>query len=223
MPVRLLKEFEKLKASILALGVEVERQLRLAVQSIETRDPHLARQVIDGDARIDEMEVDLEEDCLKALALYQPVAHDLRFLVSVLKMNNDLERIGDLAVNIAKRALPLAETPPMAMPFDFQTICEKTEEMLRNSLEAMVRFDTDLAYGVLEADDTVDDINRKIYRFVEEEVLKTPQNITYFIHLMGIYRQLERIADHATNIAEDVIYLAKGEIIRHREIPSPHR
>jgi len=216
MPLRLFNEFETLKTRILSIGAEVESQVRKAVRAIEHHDLNLARQVLEGDMRIDQLEVDLEEDCLKALALYQPVAHDLRFLIAILKINSDLERIGDLAVNIAERVPAISRMKTKAMPFDFETICEITQDMLKKSLDALVRFDTRLAFEVLATDSKVDEINRKIYQTVEDEVQKNPQDINYFIHLMGVYRQLERIADHATNIAEDVVYLTKGEIIRHR-------
>ncbi|MCB0338176.1 MAG: phosphate signaling complex protein PhoU [Bdellovibrionales bacterium] len=209
------REIEKLKQMILALSALVEESVHRAVRSVRDNDVELARMVIDGDSEIDSAEVDVEEECLKALALYQPVTIDLRFIVAVLKMNNDLERIGDLSANIAGRALSLAKHPPLEPPFDLESMSEKTQKMLRDALQSLVTMDSNLANSVRTADSAVDEIHRATYKRVQEEVKRTPQHATQLITYLSVARHLERIADQATNIAEDVIYMIDGAIVRH--------
>jgi phosphate transport system protein len=209
-------EIEKLKKKLLALSSQVEEQLWQAVKSVKNRDEKLARQVIDSDTRIDREEVDIEEECLKILALHQPVAIDLRFIVTALKINNDLERIADLAVNIAERSEFLTNHDPVDAPFDFDLMAEKAQQMLRKSIDALVNIDVSLAYEACEMDDEVDAINKAMYDLVKQSILKHPEHIESLIHLLSISRHLERIGDHATNIAEDVIYMAEGRIVRHK-------
>jgi phosphate transport system protein len=216
MSVHLKKEIDNLKKELLTLYGMVEDNLWQAVKSIKNRDLNLAQRVIDSDIQTDQMEVCVEEDCLKILALHQPVAIDLRFIITALKINNDLERIGDLAVNIAERSQFLSLQEEIEMPFDFETMAEKTQAMLKKSLDALINIDCDLAGEVCQADDQVDAINRQMYDQVKEQVKKSPENIDTLIHLLSVSRHLERIADHATNIAEDVIYMVRGEIIRHQ-------
>ncbi len=216
MAVHLQKEIEDLKRKVLSLGADVEENVHKAVLSLQKRDSTLAEQIIAADYYIDRREVDLEEDCLKILALHQPVAIDLRFVIAVLKINNDLERIGDLAVNIAERAVFLTSEPPIDIPFDFPGMSEKTKIMLKNSLDALVNMDAKLARAVCAADDEVDAINRKMYGQVQDGIRKNLEQIESLIHYLGVARHLERIADHATNIAEDVIYMVDGEIARHK-------
>ncbi len=215
MSKRLTKEIGSLKKEILGLGAAVEERVRRAVTSIHERDAGMAEGVIAGDGEIDEMEVDLEEECLKVLALHQPMAVDLRYIIAVLKINNDLERIGDLAVNIAERSVVLAGLPEFKMPFDLDGMAAKTQEMLRKSLDALVFLEADTAYRVCDQDEEVDSINREMYRILRTEVREDPARLDYLTHLMNVSRYLERIADHATNIAEDVIYLIQGDIVRH--------
>lgn len=216
MTVHLQREIETLKTLVLALGADVEGRVHQAVQSLETRNASLAEEIIAGDEEIDRSEVYLEEECLKILALHQPVAIDLRFVIAVLKINNDLERIGDLAVNIAERALYLSSQTPVDIPFDFAGMSEKTKLMLKKSLDALVNMDARMAHQVCASDDEVDAINRQMYDQVQEGILKNPQQIGSLIHCLSTSRHLERIADHATNIAEDVIYMVAGEIVRHK-------
>lgn len=216
MAKHMQREIEKLKKQILSLGALVEENLRRAVLAIEERDADLAQRVIDGDAEVDQMEVDIEEECLKILALHQPVAVDLRFIVAVLKINNDLERIADLAVNIAERAVFLAEQPPTSIPFDFHGMAEKTQSMLRRGLDALVNMDAMAAQQVCLDDDEVDAINRQMYDLVKEGIRRDVGSANQLIHLLSVSRHVERIADLATNIAEDIIYMIQGEIIRHR-------
>jgi len=216
MPYRLQREVEKLKKMILRLAAIVEERVWMAVRSLKERNKEQARKVIEGDPEIDQMEVDIEEECLKVLALHQPVAIDLRFIISVLKVNNELERIGDLAVNIAERATFLAGHPEVKVPADFRVMVEKTQAMLKNSLDALVNMDAKLAHDVCEADDEVDGLNRKMFEQIQDAIVKKPAQIQPLVHLLSASRHLERVADHATNIAEDVIYLVKGEIVRHK-------
>ncbi len=217
--IRMLqREIEKLKKQILELGAVVEERVRMAVQSIEESDMELAHRVIKGDIEIDHMEVDLEEECLKILALYQPVANDLRFIIAVLKINNDLERLGDLAVNIAERATCLTPGGKDEIITDLTVMAEKAQGMLRKSLDALVNLDTALAREVCATDDEVDEIHAHLFDKFEDAVRREPERIQHYSHLMGVSRNLERIADHTTNIAEDVIYMSVGEIVRHRTL-----
>jgi len=216
MTLHMEREIEKLKKLVLSLGADVESNVHKAVQSVQTRDAPMAEQIISADEEIDRQEVYLEEECLKILALHQPVAIDLRFVIAVLKINNDLERIGDLAVNIAERAQFLTSQDPVDIPFDFTTMSEKTKTMLKMSLDALVNMDTKMARDVCALDDDVDAINREMYQQVQDGILKNPDQIGSLIHCLSTSRHLERIADHATNIAEDVIYMVAGEIVRHK-------
>lgn len=216
MAVHLQREIENLKKEILALCAITEQNVRDATSAIENRDEALARSVIDKDIKIDQMEVEIEEACLKMLALYQPVAVDLRFIIAVLKINNDLERIGDLAVNVAERAAFLATQPSVDISFDFEGMAAKAQTMLRSSIDALVDLKADLAREVCASDDEVDAMNRQMYLIVEDAIHSHPGQTRSLIHLLSASRHLERVADHATNIAEDVIYMVEGEIVRHR-------
>lgn len=216
MTIHLHKEIEKLKSMLLSLGADVEGSVYKAVQALDKRDTALAEQVIAGDAPIDRFEVYLEEECLKILALYQPVAVDLRYVIAVLKINNDLERIGDLAVNIAERAIHLAKEEPVDVPFDFVGMAEKVRAMLKKALDAMVNQDARQAKEVCAADDEIDAIHKDMYPRIQEAITRNPKHMAALLQFLGVSRYLERIADHATNIAEDVIYMMEGDIVRHR-------
>ena len=216
MAKHLQREIENLKKKLLALGARVETAVKDAGLSIEKRDSELAQKIIDEDLNIDQTEVEIEEDCLKALALHQPVAIDLRFIVAVLKINNDLERIGDLAVNVAERAVFLASQPEINISSDIINMAQNAQSMLKNSLDALINHDSQLANQVCESDDIVDQMNRQMYLKVQDAIVKNPQRIASLIHLLSASRHLERIADHTTNIAEDVIYMIEGQIIRHK-------
>lgn len=222
MSLLLQAEIEKLKKQLLSLSALVEETVYKATRSIAEGDWKLAQKVCDIDKEIDSLEVDLEEECLKVLALHQPVAADLRFIVGVLKINADLERIGDLSYNIAQRAVSLFRDgrKPIEYPFDFPRMAEKTQSMLRTAIDAFVRRDVDLAYKVCASDDEVDAMNRSMYTRLQEEIRQHPERLEDLIHLQAVSRHLERIADYATNIAEDVVYIIKGEIIRHRHLKS---
>jgi phosphate transport system protein len=216
MPVRLQKELEKLKKRILSLGAMVEERVRMVIKALETRDADVAKNIIDSDREIDEAEVEVEEECLKILALHQPVAVDLRFITAVIKINNDLERIGDEAVNIAERVSYIAKRPPVTVPLDYRLMAEKTESMLKISLDSLVNLDVDLAYEVCLRDDEIDDMDRSNHDILRDVIRHQPERVTYLTNLLSVSRHLERIADHATNIAEEVIYMVEGEITRHR-------
>ena len=214
------RELEKLKKKILSLGALVEERVYLAIKAIESRDPDLAEKIIRLDHEIDETEVEVEEECLKILALYQPVAIDLRFIVAVIKINNDLERIGDEAVNIAERIQSIAKYPNISFHFDYTEMAEIAAAMLKQSLDALVNLDIDTAFRVITLDDEVDDIQSNAYSQIKQAMREHPEEMTYLINLYLISRHLERIADHATNIAEEVVYLIEGEIVRHEDFNS---
>ena len=216
MTFRFEKEIERLKKQILNLGAVVEDRLHLAVQALQQQDQDCARQVIEGDFEIDQMEVDLEEECLKLLALHQPVAIDLRFIIAVLKINNDLERIGDLAVNIGERSLYYCRQSDQDMPVDFEPMSTQVKRMLKNSLDSLVNKDTSVAIQVLEEDDYVDRAHEKNFEFIGAKIKANPEKVDCLQNLLSASRHLERIADLATNIAEDVIYMIEGNIVRHR-------
>lgn len=211
----LIRELDKIKKKILSLGALVEERVRMTSAAVDNRDATIAQKIIDTDWEIDEMEVEVEEECLKILALHQPVAVDLRFIVTAIKINNDLERIGDQAVNIAERVLIISKRPEMDFVFDYLPMAEKAEAMLKMSLDALVNVDVDLAFKVITLDDEVDEIKTLAYDRIKAAIKKNPERVGYLINLLLISRHLERLADHATNIAEEVIYLIEGEIVRH--------
>ena len=215
MAVHLQKEIEKLKKQIVLLAGTVEKSVADAVKSIDQRDAQLAQQIKDSDQIIDQTEVEVEEDCLKTLALYQPVAMDLRFIVAVLKINSDLERIGDEAVNIAGRSLNINAYPKIEINFDLKTLALKVMAMLKRSLDALVNMDAAMAHSVIDSDDEIDETVRVLFQQVKNEIRRQPEKIDYIIEYMRINRHLERIADHATNIAEDIVYMIEGKIVRH--------
>jgi len=216
VPKHLEREIDNLKRQILALSATVEDDVFKAVRALTERNSALAEEVVKDDPNIDQTEVSIEEECLKVLALHQPVAGDLRFIVAILKINNDLERMGDLAVNIAERAEFLATKERPDVPLDLPLMAERTQAMLRKSLDALMKRDTKLAYEVLESDDEIDAMNREMYGRIQDGIRAKPQQLESLIHLLSCSRHLERIADHATNIAEDVIYMIDGVIVRHR-------
>lgn len=217
MTKHFLKELEKIKKQILTLGFMVEEQVQMAVEAVGDNDTDLARKIIRKDLEIDEKEVEIEEECLKVLALHQPVAIDLRFLIAVIKINNDLERIGDQAVNIAERVGITAKSERMDFFFDYSSMGAKAQAMLKMSLDALINMDDDVAWKVVRLDDEVDRIKKDAYDRIKSAMKAHPDKIGYLINLLLISRHLERMADHTTNIAEEVIYLIEGEIVRHAQ------
>lgn len=216
MSLLLGKEITKLKKLILQMCARVEEAVRHAVDSVSRRDISTARLVIAMDDDIDRMEVDIEEECLKILALHQPVAIDLRYVIACLKMNNDLERIGDLAVNIAGRSISAAEYGEDSLILDFAPMMDITRKMLKQALDALINMDASLAAKVVSEDDELDKLNRQMHLEVNRLIKANPAKCEYYIHLLCVARHLERIGDYATNISEDVVYLVTGEIIRHK-------
>jgi phosphate transport system protein len=215
MSAHFLRDVDKLKRQILALSAEVESDLRLAVRAVEERNEQLARHVVDRETQTNAMEVEVEDDCLKILALHQPVATDLRYIIAILKINQDLERIGDLAVHIAERGLFLCAQSPLNIPFRLGEMADKAQAMLKKVLDAFVNLNEAAAHEVCAADSEIDAINRDIFQQVKKAVTQNPALFESLLHIMHIARHLERIADHATNIAEDLIYLIEGRIVRH--------
>ncbi len=213
------REIDGLKRKSLALAAVVEENFDKALAAVRTRDGELAAEVMGSDDGIDEAEVAVEEDCLKILALHQPVAHDLRVIVAILKVNNELERIGDLAVNIAKCADSLEPGGPSA-PQMLLEMAGHARAMVRDSLDALVNLDQAVALDVCRRDDEVDDLHKQFYSHVASAIEERPGYAAHYIRLLSVARCVERIADHVTNICEDVIYTVSGEIIRHRGAPS---
>lgn len=213
------RELDKIKKMILSLGALVEQRVHRVKIAVEERDADLAREIIKLDYEIDEMEVDIDEECLKTIALHQPVAADLRFVVAVIKINNDLERIGDQVVNIAQRVVRIAKRAVAPFHFDYSVMADRAEAMLRMSLDSLVGQDLDLAVKVLLMDDEVDQIKVEAYDRIKQAMADGVTNdVGYMINLLLISRHLERVADHATNIAEEVVYMIEGEIVRHGKL-----
>jgi phosphate transport system protein len=210
------RQIESLKERILRLGTLVEEAISKSITALINRDTSLAQRVIANDAEIDAMEVEVEEECLKMLALYQPVAADLRFVVAVLKINNDLERMGDLARNIAKRVTQLEGGDPYDLPPEIRTMATQAQEMVRQCLDAVVKRDPTLARQVREEDDIVDEARQRIQRRVLQGIKDHPENVENLLRINSVAKHIERIADMATNIAEDVVYMVEGDIVRHR-------
>jgi phosphate transport system protein len=215
MSIHLQKDLEHLDKELLILSSMVEDATNRAMLALVDRRLDLARQVMREDDRINHREVLIEEECLKMLALHQPVAADLRFIVAVLKVNNDLERMGDLAVNIAERAAYLATREPLQVSLDFPKMAEGVRDMVRKSLDALSNMNPRLARHVLSMDDEIDEANRKMFDILQELMHRDSSTIERAVHLLSASRYLERIADLATNIAQDVVYMSEGRLIRH--------
>ena len=211
-------EIERLKERLRRLCAAVQGAVRDAMTAVRNADAASAQGVIDGDGEIDRAEVEIEEECLKLFALYQPVAKDLRYLVAILKINNDLERIGDLAANIAGRAKNLSALEAEPLRAELEEMAEKTERMLSNSIQSLLDLNSPLAREVCRADEEVDRIHRFLFADVQREIKSDSSRVERGLLTISVSRQLERIADSATNIAEDVIYLIEGEIARHRRL-----
>ncbi|MBU2646295.1 phosphate signaling complex protein PhoU [bacterium] len=213
-------ELETVKKKILSLSAIVEERVDMAVKTILDMDGKLAAQIRDTDFEIDQKEVEIEEDCLKIIALHQPVAVDLRFLIAVIKINNDLERIGDQAVNIAERVAVIDRQNRCNFAFDYTEMAETAQTMLTLSLDALIHLDATRAYDVLAMDDDVDCFQDEAYDAFKIAMQENCDCLGFLLNFFLISRHLERLADHATNIAEEVIHLIDGEIIRHQPHPS---
>lgn len=207
---------DQLKEIFNELCILVEDNFAQAAQALLTRDAELAQKVIDADKKIDFMEIEIEEECLKILALYHPVAAELRYLITMLKVNNDLERVGDLSCNIAKKAIYLSSHIVPENDIDLPTMINKTQEMLKKSLSALNTMDVRLAYDVCQMDDTVDYIKKQQGKEIINLIKSIPEKANILIKLFAVTRNIERVADLATNISEDVVYCVDGDIIRHK-------
>jgi phosphate transport system protein len=216
MSKHLERDLDDLQKDLLALAASVEEAIHKAIRALQERDVPLAEEVIDGDNDIDEEENHIEEECLKVLALHQPVAVDLRRVTAVILINTDLERMADLAEDIAERAIALARFPVIPIPADLQRMTDLTSSMVRQALDAFVNLDAKLARLVCRLDDEVDRCNKSIIDELIRLMQRSPDMVEPGLSFFSATRHLERIADHATNVAEDVIYLVEGAIVRHR-------
>jgi phosphate transport system protein len=216
MQISFDEELSGLKEKILLMGSKVEESIRLAMKSLVDRDSKLARRVIQSDRDINDLEIEVDETCHRLLALHQPMAGDMRFITSSMKINSDLERQGDLAVNICERALTLNEVAPLKPFIDIPRMAAIAQEMVKVSLDSLVNRDPEMAKKVCERDDEVDNLNDQIIRELISYMLEDRANIKRALDLILVSRYLERIADHATNVSEDVIYMVQGKDIRHR-------
>ena len=216
MAQHLQRDVETLKKALMDISVMVEDAINKAILALVDRRTELARDVMHVDNEIDQKEVMIEEECLKILALHQPVAADLRFIIVVLKVSNDLERMGDLAVNITERAAYLSTHPPLQVELDFPLMAEKVRMMVRESLTSLINRDTELAREVLAKDDDIDYLNRDMFVSLQDLMRSDTNTVERAVHSLSASRHLERIADLATNIAEDVVFMVEGELIRHR-------
>ncbi len=210
-----------LKQRILRMGGLVEEATRAATLALTQRRVDLATRVIEADDAIDMIELDVDEECLRILALHQPVAGDLRYITAVLKINNDLERIGDLACNVAERAIDLARREPLVLPLRFERMTEIVRGQLHDALDALVNRDAGLARAVLARDREINQIHRQHFELLQESMKAGPDNVESAVDLLSASRQLERIGDQITNIAEDVVFLVEGRVIRHARPSAP--
>jgi len=215
MDTHFQKELAKLKESLLKMAGLVEEAINNSVQALVKRDSDLVDKTMDLESRINAMDLDIEEMCLKLLALRQPMAIDLRFITAAMKINTDLERMGDQAVNIAERATSLNQEPPLKPYIDIPRMAEIAQTMVRDVLDSFVKRDSKLARSVLERDDLVDGLNHQVFRELLTFMISDPASILRSAHLMIVCRCLERIADHATNIAEDVIFMVEARVVKH--------
>lgn len=215
MSLILFKEIENIKHRVFKLGTLVEENLYRAVKSVEEMSVDLAMETIEKDKEIDADELSLEEEILKILALHQPFATDLRYLIATLKVNDELERIGDLAVHVAERTLALSQLKRIEAPFDFGMMSSRVCEMLKKCLDALIHLKREHALAIFSLDDEVDQINSNMYQLVKNGVRKNIDDTDALFHYLSISKHLERIGDHAEAIAEDIIYMIDGDIVRH--------
>jgi phosphate transport system protein len=217
MTKHLLHDLDLLKKEVLAMGAMVEDSIHKAIASLVRRSPEIAREVLDGDDAIDKKELEVEDLCLKMLALHQPVAGDLRFIVAVMKVNNDLERMGDHAQNIAERALFLATHPPVEVDLDVARMLDAVRTMVSQSLDALVNQDPVLARQVLAEEDEVDRLHEHMFTVLQDLMMRDASTVERAVQILSVSRHLERVADLATNVAEDIVFMSEGEVIRHRQ------
>jgi phosphate transport system protein len=217
-PVRhFQEELDQLKARLLEMGGLAEEKVRESVESLVARDRGLVERVLAGDAAINQLQIEIDDRCFKMLALYQPMAVDLRVIVAAVKINSDLERVGDLAVNIAEAVRRSLEHPPVKELIDIPRMAELAQTMLRDALDAFVRRDTGLALTVLSRDDTLDALKTQVFKDLLTHMIRDSATIEPSTDLILISLHLERIGDHATNIAEDVIFMVSAKDVRHHQ------
>lgn len=209
------EELEELQARLLAMGGLAEEQVRLAIDSLVSRDVPRIDRVLHGDGPINELHIEIDSRCFRLLALHQPMAIDLRAIVAAVKINVDLERVGDLAINIAEAAARYATHPPVKQLIDIPRMAALAQAMLRDALDAYVKRDTELARRVLNTDDELDALKTQVFRELLTYMLQDPRTIEPALDLILVSRHLERIGDHATNVAEDVIFMVSAEDVRH--------
>lgn len=214
------KELRELKEKLLLEGGLVEKAIRNAIKSLLERDSTLAEQVIDNDDLVNAREVEIDEFCLKLLALRQPAARDLRFITTAIKINYDLERIGDMAVNVCERVLELNQEPQLKPYIDLPKMADTVQQMVKESLDAFVKEDIELAWKVTRDDEIVDQLHDQIFRELLTYMMQDFKTVSRATRLLFISKYLERIADHAVNIAELVIFMVEGKIIRHLKNPT---
>jgi phosphate transport system protein len=212
---RFQQGLDELRTKLLAMGGMAEQAIELAVRALTERDEKAAQQVLEHEQDINTIERDIDELGFDLLAMQQPMAVDLRFILAIIKINADLERVGDQAVNVAQRALDLMQFPPVELPIDLARMAEIASDMVRTALESFLAGDADRAQGVLETDDQVDRMNREIFTVVSSAIKEQPEMARQALDTLIVARNLERIADHATNIAEDVIFWKRGFDVRH--------
>jgi phosphate transport system protein len=217
------QEMNQLKSELVGMAGLVERAISNAVEALVKRDTPLAEKTIREDVQVNDLELSIDDRCLKLLALHQPLAAHLRFITSAMRINTDLERIGDQAVNIAERVIFLNQEPQLKPYIDIPEMAEITQNMLRDVLNAFVKQDAVLARSVCERDDRVDGLNNQVFRELLTYMMADPKTITRAVHLIIVSRCLERIADHATNIAEGVIFMAQAKIIKHHADAEPQK
>ena len=213
------EELRALKDRVLKIGSLIEAAIRDSVKSLVERNSELARKVIEKDRQINALDVEIDEECIRLIALRQPKARDLRFITTAMKITTDIERIGDLAENIAERAIEINEEPQLKPYIDIPRMAEIAQEMVRESLDAFVMGCSSLPYEVIKRDDEVDNLNAQVFNELLFYMIQDPNTVTRAIKINYVSKYLERIADHATNIAEMVIYMCEGKIIRHMKIP----
>jgi len=211
-------ELKDLNLKILEMGGLVEKQIEHAIRGLVERDDDLARATIERDHIVNRMDVEIDDLCIRLLALHQPAAKDLRLITTGLKITTDLERIGDIAVNLCERAIELNKEPQLKPFIDIPRMAQVAQTMLRQSLDAFVREDVDLALRVCRDDDVIDQLTQQLFRELMSYMVEAPQTITRATRLLFIAKYLERIADHATNIAEMVVFTVKGKSIRHLDV-----
>jgi phosphate transport system regulatory protein PhoU len=215
MARKLEHDLSDLKDRVLRMGSLVEDAIRKSIKALVERDRALALAVIDSDSIINTHDVEIEEECIRLLAIWQPTASNLRFITTAIKIITDLERMGDMAVDICERTIELMDEPQLKPYIDIPRMAEAAQKMLKDSLDAFVARDVDLAMKVCEADDIVDNLNQQIFNELLVYMLQDPKNIARAVRLTYVAKYLERIGDHATNIAEMVVYMVKGKVIRH--------